>query len=57
MTKEGKILLFLILLLFIAVTIPFLPDTVYLRFHVGVGRPITIIEYLKNIILSIMPGL
>jgi hypothetical protein len=53
MTRTEKALLALWVLLFLAVTIAFLPNTHHLRFYVKESRPITIIEYIRNVILSI----
>jgi len=54
MTRTERVLGVLLLLLFLAVTVPFLPDTLHLRFFVGAGRPITLIEYIQNALLSLM---
>jgi len=54
MKKEMKILLILHLVLFLALVIPFMPNPHHLRYCFPENRRLTLIEYLKTLILNLI---
>ena len=54
MKRETKILIVLYLLLVVALIVPFIPYPRYLYYLFPEGRPLTIIEYLRTLLINMV---